>query len=435
MTFLAILLTSVGTTLAFQFNSNHYGTTLNCLERRCSSLTRIAANGGSGMDAYEAQLQAALAEAATNAKTDNSSSSNALLENSGYANEMMNESRAAVTAESSATETPHVGIAGKFAISGLLMQRAIQTQLYYLSDLRDEPTYVWLRSFLSHDHLDDRGKFNELDGLRCNGGWQYYLEQLEQAPHFTITVQLAPPKLSAQQMRNPFLVNEISAGRSYEETIMPSKISKTLQAVARSLEKEWVLVLSELAEEDRKKVELFGSPPQLQTSAGAYQAFWQDRQVVAGGEGDDQCSPLHALNCRIVTRFCTRVALHHIIEELQGEAADSEEGDKTKRAAIEWLRDFAEEWRPRLERGPDDNKRRSLGKAPPGHWQRLCDGADADDVTEDMWQRLPPLFTDASDDALRLYSPEALCARLRRVRANVCDDLADEIRATVLSMS
>ena len=38
------------------------------------------------------------------------------------------------------------------------MQRAIQTQLYYLADLRDEPTYVWLREFLNHGHLDDKGR-------------------------------------------------------------------------------------------------------------------------------------------------------------------------------------------------------------------------------------------------------------------------------------
>ncbi len=352
----------------------------------------------------------------------------------------MNKSRSAVTAtaavESSQSSTPRPQKTGKHAISNLLMQRAIQTQLYYLADLRDEPTYVWMREFLNHGHLDDKGRFNELDGLRCNGGWKYYLEQLEQAPSFSITVQLAPPRLSAQQQRNPFLAAQ-AVGRSYEETIMPSKISQTLRTVARSLESEWVPVLLEIAEEDRKRVQLYNSPPQIQTAAAAYQAFWCERQVVAGGEGDDQGTPLHVLNSRIVARFCTRVALDQLIDELQGESSidNSAEDEEARRAAIEWLRDFSQEWEPKLKRGPNDDKRRSFGVAPPGHWQRLCDGADADDVTEAMWQELPPLFAYASDDAMRLYSPEALAARLRRARAGVCDELICDLRSTVLSMS
>ena len=220
---------------------------------------------------------------------------------------------------------------------------------------------------------------------------------------------------------------------------MPSKISQTLRTVARSLEKEWVPVLVELAEEDRKRVELYNSPPQLQTAAAAYKAHWQNHQVVAGGEGDDQDTPLHALNSRMVTRFCTRIALEHLISELQQETATNGNtnnvDEEAKRAAIEWMREFSREWEPKLKQGPDDDVRRNLGVAPPGHWQRLCNGADADDVTEAMWQELPPLFVYTSDDAMQLYSPEALSARLRGVRANVCDELTCDLRAAVLSMS
>ena len=280
-------------------------------------------------------------------------------------------------------------------------------------------------------------RFNELDGLRCNRGWQYYLDQLEQAPDFTITVQLAPPRLSAQQQRNPYLAAQ-AVGRSYEETIVPSEISQTLRAIARSLEQEWVPILVDMAAEDRKRVRLYNSPPQLQTAAAAYQAFWQERQVVAGGEGDDQGTPLHALNERIVLRFCTRFALDQLLQELQEEASSDNYSSIDKEvtiAAVEWLKEFSREWEPRLKQGPDDNVRRSLGIAPPGHWQRLCDGADADDVTEAMWQELPPLFVYSSDDSMRLYSPAALSSRLRRVRADVCDELIGDLRSTILAMS
>jgi len=454
------LLTSASTSVAaFQIQTSKsafvtISLASNASQRRASSrITPLAAKGG--MDAYEAQL------AAMNQPTTNVIDS--------FAAEMMNDSRATFVEELSSQSAVSTSIAGSeeridpyetqqftnhlleatpiattgsHGIGGLLLQRAIQTQLHYLADLRDEPTYVWLRGFLGHDHLDDKGRFNELDGLRCPKGWRGYLTQLERAPPFTIVVELAPPRLSAQQKRNPYLAKQ-AASRSYEETIEPSRISLTLRTVARSLEREWVPVLSELAAADRIRVHLFECEvPQLWTTAAAKQAA-ASKQRVAGGEGDDQDTPLHALNCRIVARFCTRVALHRIIEELEGvslsvEAADGDD-EGTKRmscaaadaAAVQWLSAFSREWVPRLERGADDEVRRSLGVAFPGQWQRLCEGADADDVTEALWQELPQLFADVSDEAMRLYSPEALAVRLRRVRANVCDELVEGLRAAV----
>ena len=105
-------------------------------------------------------------------------------------------------------------------------------------------------------------------------------------------------------------------------------------------------------------------------------------------------------------------------------------------AAEQWLLRFTNEWAPKLTRGADDDERQRLGVAPPGQWKRLCkEGADADDVTEALWQELPQPFAQvSSDDALtsmRLYSPEALASRLRRVRADICDELVHELRATV----
>ena len=328
-------------------------------------------------------------------------------------------------------------------IGRLLLQRAVQTQLYYLADLRDEPTYKWLRSFLDHDHLDDRGEFNELDGIHVEGGWRGYLPKLEDAPPLTITVQLAPPKLSAQQRRNPYLAAQAAAnssGRSYEETIDPRKISGTIQAVARSLGREWADDLAELAKKDRIRVALhvdsnqYGDhdavvPPKLQTKKDAERAFYFERQVVAGGEGDDHGTPLHKLNSRMVARFCTRAALRRVADELQH---DNEDGCDSKRGAGRYLVEFANEWVPKLNRGPDDDMRRRLGTPPPGQWQRLCDGADADDAMEALWQELPQSFVydDVGREAfMGLYGPEALAARVRGARADVCDEVAEELQA------
>ena len=252
-------------------------------------------------------------------------------------------------------------------------------------------SHIRLREFLGHDHLDDRGQFNKLDGLRCSNGWQGYLNQLEQAPSFTIVVQLAPPKLNAQQRRNPYLAKELTAGRTYEEIIMPINISRTLCTVARSLESEWVPILNELASTDQIRVNRFDlDVAQLHsTSTTTLQQDNASRQRVAGGEGDDQDTPLHALNARLVARFCTRIAILRTVEELEDISLpfDANADDETRRKfaaadadALQWMKAYAREWVPRLMRGADDDRRRQLGVAPPGHWQRLCEGADADDV-------------------------------------------------------
>ena len=398
----------------------------------------------SGMDAFSVQLAAMNND---NQPTTKASAVSDVMDPTGFDHDRDNPSTATTTTPTTTTTGSHHGI------GGLLLQRAIQTQLYYLADLRDEPTYVWLRGFLGHDHLDDRGAFNELDGLRCGGSqkksWRKYLDQLEKAPPFTILVQLAPPRLSAQQKRNPFLAKEAGVGKSYEETIQPSRLSLRLRTVARSLEQEWVPVLTELGAADRARVHLYleSFVPQLQTAEAKAQAHWATQQVVAGGEGDDQETPLHALNCRLVERFCTRVALHRILEEMEGLSLPVDialaDGITTSHAeadaaAGQWLLRFTSEWAPKLTRGADDDERQRLGVAPPGQWKRLCkEGADADDVTEALWQELPQPFAQVSssdDDALtsmRLYSPEALAARLRRARADICDELVQELRATV----
>lgn len=320
-------------------------------------------------------------------------------------------------------------------IGRLLLQRSIQTQLYYLADLRDEPTYKWLRGFLDQNHLDDRGSFNELDGLHAEGGWRGYLSQLEQAPTETITVQLAPPRLSAQQKRNPYLAAQVS-GRSYEETIDPAQISRTLRTVARSLEREWAEDLAELAagDRDRATVHYEGEGvPYLQTAQDAAREYWLKRQVVAGGEGDDQGTPLHDLNRRLVARFCTRAAFRRVVDEIVNTDNTEMEMEMFERSASagRWLLGFSNAWVPRLEKGADDAARRSMGTPPPGQWQRLCAGADADDATEALWQELPQRFTDDNAEAMRLYSPEALVARVRKARLEICNEAAEELRELV----
>mmetsp|Transcript_26690 Transcript_26690/g.53214 ORF Transcript_26690/g.53214 Transcript_26690/m.53214 type:complete len:118 (+) Transcript_26690:366-719(+) len=58
-------------------------------------------------------------------------------------------------------------------------------------------------------------------------------------------------------------------------------------------------------------------------------------------------------------------------------------------------------------------------------------GADADDVAEVLWQEPPQSFAEVGKEAERQYYPEATAVRLRRVCADVCDELVEELRAVV----
>ena len=118
-----------------------------CKQTRNDQRTQLTAKSDGGMDAFTAQLQAAHAGAANS----NYGGVSSAVVTHGYGNEMATEEQSSEVVISNQKT-------GKHAISNLLMQRAIQTQLYYLADLRDEPTYVWLREFLNHGHLDDKGR-------------------------------------------------------------------------------------------------------------------------------------------------------------------------------------------------------------------------------------------------------------------------------------
>ena len=123
---------TVITTLAFQTS---------VVSNRCcrSTMTQIDAVG---MDAYEAQLLAMQQQEQQQQDATTITDNGNTIEDI-YAAEIMNDSRSAVVKEAIQSTSINYEMAIKHNIGDLLMQRAIQTQLYYLSDLRDEPTYVW----------------------------------------------------------------------------------------------------------------------------------------------------------------------------------------------------------------------------------------------------------------------------------------------------
>jgi hypothetical protein len=129
-----------------------------------------------------------------------------------------------------------------------------------------EPTGKWLQEFLGHAHLDAKGTNGQLEGL--NTHWASYLAALREAPPFSVTVQLAAPRLTAAQQRNPYLAQAASVGRSYEETIEPSRLAATLLVTAECVAKEWVPELHALAVADAARAARDSAVPQLYSVEG-----------------------------------------------------------------------------------------------------------------------------------------------------------------------
>lgn len=85
---------------------------------------------------------------------------------------------------------------------------------------------------------------------------------------------------------------------------------------------------------------------------------------MAGGEGDDQDTPLHPLNVRVLHRFCLVRALGRLQQEISAakETTGAPRGVRVvsglsltaAAAASEWLADFRQEWVPRLNVGAHD---------------------------------------------------------------------------------
>lgn len=303
------------------------------------------------------------------------------------------------------------------------MQRAIQTQLYYLNDLRDEPTGKWLQGFLGHAHLDAKGANGQLGGL--NLAWTDYLAQLRQAEPFSVTVQLAPPPLTAAQRRNPFLAAAANEGRSYEETIEPARLAATLLVTAECVAREWAPELRALAVADASRAARDAAVPQLYSLEGKAATV-----RVAGGEGDDQDTPLHQLSVRALHRLCLYRAVDQLQRELTalargggvapaaanaGAAAPFALAPAAAAAASAWLSEYSAEWLPRLKAGAHDEERERLGVAAPGEYKKIgLDGVDAAEALEKLWQARPP---SRSEDAPEWFDPPQLATRLYELRA------------------
>jgi len=152
-------------------------------------------------------------------------------------------------------------------LGDFLIQRAIQQQLYYSAQLRNEPMVNWLKRFEGHDHLDSNSRregncgFPEtysaaFDQLRTLP-FPKYLSALGTEPDSTIEVKVVKParRLSARERANPYLNKEGPKVEIYDQAVITKNILTQLCNTADALVETWAFHLGEVKRTDLERVE------------------------------------------------------------------------------------------------------------------------------------------------------------------------------------
>uniref|UniRef100_A0A7S4BIS2 Uncharacterized protein n=3 Tax=Chrysotila carterae TaxID=13221 RepID=A0A7S4BIS2_CHRCT len=162
----------------------------------------------------------------------------------------------------------------------LLLQCAIQAQLSYYNEFKDELKARWLESFLGHDHLrvqrvSDHGGGRLLyqgidNGLRCD--WRGYVRTMLKAPpeEYSVSYKVGtadtagmpqipqtgadgaePPWASASASRrnNPYLQKQEPQTREYQTILEPRRIARGLLSIRQQIADEWMKDISIIAAE------------------------------------------------------------------------------------------------------------------------------------------------------------------------------------------
>jgi hypothetical protein len=281
----------------------------------------------------------------------------------------------------------------------LLLQCAVQAQLSYAVEFKNELMGRWMCSFLGHEHLrvhrtgdygSGRITYRGFDGLRCS--WRdYFLTMLSSGPQeYEVRYRVGTadighwPKLdvdelgvpktasgepaswaeaSASRRANPYLKQAEPQYKLYTEVIEPRRVARGLMAIREQLASEWADDLRTIATDCEQ---LRGWYCAQQASADtqdvcvaeprAPAVLAKDDRVADSAPGavevlDIMCAsaksawteastPFRSLNFDLIQRALIREAGVRALVALR---------DRGELATCDWLRVEIEEWMPRFE--------------------------------------------------------------------------------------
>ena len=171
----------------------------------------------------------------------------------------------------------------KINLGDYLVQRAVQQQLNYMADLKNEPLGNWLKAFQDHAHLDSNsprrfpGTYDAAFG-QLNKPYAEYLVDMGTAEKEVVEIAVAPRRrLSARELANPFLAKQ--AMEIYEEVIDPQQVLLRLVTTADVMVDTWAFQFSELEKSDQERVAL-----ERQIGGLPDAAMLRDAELAEGGE-------------------------------------------------------------------------------------------------------------------------------------------------------
>lgn len=215
-------------------------------------------------------------------------------------------------------------------LGDFLIQRAIQQQLYYSAQLRNEPMVDWLKRFRGHEHLDSRtrregncgfpGTYSaSFDQLRTTP-FNEYLTALGSEPNSSIEVKVVKPqkRLSARERANPYLNKQGPSFEIYDQPIITKNILTQLLNTASACVETWAFHFGEAEKNDLERV----ANERARLKCLPTSEMMDFAEMVKGGETaysfftGDEPMPLYDFDCRACDRFDTLRALSIFVEEV-----------------------------------------------------------------------------------------------------------------------
>ena len=374
------------------------------------------------------------------------------------------------------------------SLGDFLVQRAIQQQLYYSADLRNELMVGWLGKFRGHEHLDSTargegsagfpGTYSATFSQLVTTPFPEYLAALGTEPESTVEVKIIKPQkfLSARERANPYLAKQGPSFEIYDEPIIPSKILTQVLVTAGALVETWDFHLGEVGNGD--VIRVARDLAEIKTVPTA--EMMRDLLLEEGGETvysrftQDEPMPLYAFDRRAIDRLMTLRALSMLIDEVTaltpetafeapylrreaateyGEDVNNElimkrrrirretfeaafvsgdelaKGAAAREAALFFLKDFCETYVPKLFKGDSRSplQKRDHRPAPGMKEARSKDaGEDAKVIFEALWE----YQEEAAYGILggELVVPYLMGVRLRELRAHACAQARVELQ-------
>jgi len=143
-----------------------------------------------------------------------------------------------------------------------LLQRAIQTQLFYFQEFRDGFKKQWLEHFLGHEGLMN---YHGFGGLQVSA--DEYLREMFNSPPVEHEVKMSwGSRLAGGSKDNPYLQQQPKYNY-YMETVHPQKVCKGLMDIREQLRVEWLTDLPVMHAEDELFEEAFRRLEEAQEAA------------------------------------------------------------------------------------------------------------------------------------------------------------------------